>query len=313
MTKPRIHALALMGPTAIGKTDCALELVRRWPFEIISVDSAMIYRSMDIGSAKPSAEILAQAPHRMIDILDPARSYSAYEFARDATAHIEQIHVAGRIPLLVGGARLYFLSLLQGLSKLPEIRTEIRERLRRELRESGPQALHERLRHCDPQTARRLAPRDRQRILRALEVYESSGRSLSSWIRAHPIRASDTVHYRQLALWPENRAHLYERIAQRFDQMLDDGLMNEVHELRSRGDLTLEHTSMRCVGYRQVWQHLDGDCDHMQMREAAVAATRQLAKRQLSWLRHAPDVLHCPTDGMQTEAAIAAVAQWWPE
>ena len=312
MNSPRIHALALMGATAVGKTDCAVELVRRWPFEIISVDSAMIYRGMDIGSAKPSAEILTVAPHRMIDILDPARAYSAYEFARDAYAHMEQIHAAGRIPLLVGGARLYFLSLLRGLSYIPEIRTEVREQLRQELRESGPQALHERLRHCDPQTAKRLAPNDRQRILRALGVFESSGRSLSAWIQAHPSRAPGSAQYYQLALWPENRAHLHERIAQRFDQMLQDGLVDEVRRLRARGDLTMEHTSMRCVGYRQVWKHLDGEYDHAQMREAAVAATRQLAKRQLSWLRHAPDVLHCPTDGMQTETVVAAVAQWWP-
>jgi len=313
VSESRVQALALMGPTASGKTACALELVRRWPFEIISVDSAMIYRGMDIGSAKPTAEVLAEAPHRMIDILDPACSYSAYEFASDARAHIREICEAGRIPLLVGGARLYFLALLRGLSHIPEISPEIRTRLRRELQELGPKPLHDRLRQCDPPSARRLHATDSQRILRALEVYESSGRSLSAWIRARPMRASGNIQYRQLVLWPVSRADLHERIEQRFDQMLRDGLMEEVRALRARGDLSLEHASMRCVGYRQVWKHLEGACNAQRMREAAIAATRQLAKRQLSWLRHAPDVLHCPSDGVQHQKVLSAVARWWPQ
>ena len=309
MSARKIRALALMGPTATGKTDCAVELVRRWPFEIISVDSAMIYRGMDIGSAKPGPDILACAPHRMIDILDPAQAFSAFEYARQAREHIEDIHAAGRIPLLVGGARLYFLALTQGLSHIPNADAEVRQRLRRDLEESGAPELHERLRRCDPTTARRLEPGDSQRILRALEVFESSGRPMSAWL-ATPPTASGNMVYHQLALWPTDRARLHQRIEERFDRMLDAGLIEEVEGLRKRKDLTLDRPAMRCVGYRQVWRHLDGACNREQMREQAVAATRQLAKRQLSWLRHAPDVIHCSADCQRPDNVVAAVARW---
>lgn len=309
MSEQRIEALALMGPTAAGKTDCAVELVRRWPFEIISVDSAMVYRGMDIGSAKPGPETLAVAPHRMIDILDPAEDFSAYEYARQARRHIEEVHAAGRIPLLVGGARLYFLALMQGLSPVPDVDAEVRRRLRRELDAQGAPALHERLSRCDPSTARRLNPGDSQRIVRALEVFESSGRALSAWI-AEPPPASGNIVYHQLALWPKDRVRLQERVAERFDRMLEAGLVEEVRGLHARADLDLGCPAMRCVGYRQVWRYLDGACTREQMREQAVAATRQLAKRQLSWLRHAPDVIHCATDCLRPDNAVAAVARW---
>ena len=310
MSEPQIQVLALMGPTATGKTHCAVELVRRWPFEIISVDSAMIYRGMDIGSAKPDPEILAVAPHRMIDILDPAQEFSAYEYARQAYRHIEEIHAAGRIPLLVGGARLYFLALTQGLSPVPDADMEVRQRLRLELKARGAPALHERLSRCDPLMARRLKPGDSQRIVRALEVFESSGRPMSTWI-AEPPRTPGSIAYHQLALWPKDRAYLHKRIGERFDRMLEVGLIEEVRHLHTRKDLSLTRPAMRCVGYRQVWGYLDGRCTREQMREQAVAATRQLAKRQLSWLRHAPDVIHCATDCLRPDEAVAAVARWW--
>ncbi len=304
-----IQALALMGPTASGKTDCAVELVRRWPFEIISVDSAMVYRGMDIGSAKPGPDILARAPHRMIDILDPAQGFSAYEYARQARGHIEDIHAAGRIPLLVGGARLYFLALTHGFSPIPEADAEVRRRVRRELEEQGAPALHARLSRCDPATARRLKAGDGQRIVRALEVFESSGRPMSAWL-SEPSRPPGDIAYHQLALWPKDRAHLQERIGARFDRMLEAGLVEEVRRLHAREDLSLACPALRCVGYRQVWRHLDGEGTPEQMRAQAVAATRQLAKRQLSWLRHAPDVIHCATDCQGPDEAVAAVDRW---
>ena len=307
MSGARIRALALMGPTAMGKTECAVELVRRGPFEIISVDSAMIYRGMDIGSATPKPEVLEAAPHRMINMLDPAETYSAHAFAREARAHIRQVHAAGRWPLLVGGARLYFLALMQGLSPMPDADPEIRRRLRRECRDMGVRALHERLRRCDPATARRLAPADTQRILRALEVFESTRRPMSAWLDAAPARTSGDIAYHQLALWPEDRARLHRRINARFDRMLDEGLVEETQALRERGDLTLECQAMRCVGYRQVWRFLDGACSRDEMREQAMAATRQLAKRQLTWLRHAPDVVHCGMERPEPAKVLAAV------
>ena len=303
-----LPVLALMGPTATGKTECAVALVRRMPFEIISVDSAMIYRGLDIGSAKPAAAVQAEAPHRMIDILEPTESYSAYRFARQAEAHIRDIHQHGRIPLLVGGARLYFLALMRGLSEIPDIDAAVRDQLRRECAAHGVQPLYERLRHCDPTAAARLEPTDTQRVLRALEVYQSSGCPLSEWQAQAPAPSAD-INYHQLVLWPQDRSRLHRRIGQRFDQMLESGLIEEVERLRARKDLSLEHPSMRCVGYRQVWRHLDGDITKAQMRDQAVAVTRQLAKRQLTWLRHEKDVLHCSVDGPQPEKVVAAVEQ----
>lgn len=277
-------AIFLMGPTASGKTDLAVELVRRLPVEIISVDSAMVYREMDIGTAKPGPEVLAEAPHRLIDILDPAEAYSAARFREDALRHMAEITAAGRIPLLVGGTMLYFRALQQGLAVLPEADPELRARLEAEAAEYGWQVLHDRLAEVDPVSAARIHPNDPQRLQRALEVYELSGEPLSElWQR----QEEESLPYRpiKLAVAPDDRAELHERIALRFRLMLEQGLIEEVEALYRRGDLGPELPSIRCVGYRQVWQYLAGELSRDEMIEKGVAATRQLAKRQFTWLR----------------------------
>ncbi len=277
-------AIFLMGPTASGKTDLAVELVRRLPVEIISVDSAMVYREMDIGTAKPGPEVLAEAPHRLIDILDPAEAYSAARFREDALRHMAEITSAGRIPLLVGGTMLYFRALQQGLAALPEADPELRARLEAEAAEHGWQALHDRLAEVDPVSAARIHPNDPQRLQRALEVYELSGEPLSElWQR----QEEEGLPYRpiKLAVAPDDRAELHERIALRFRLMLEQGLIEEVEALYRRDDLGPELPSIRCVGYRQVWQYLAGELSRDEMIEKGVAATRQLAKRQFTWLR----------------------------
>lgn len=277
-------AIFLMGPTASGKTDLAVELVRRLPVEIISVDSAMIYRGMDIGTAKPEAEVLAEAPHRLIDILDPAEAYSAARFRSDALAHMAQITAAGKIPLLVGGTMLYFRALQQGLASLPEADEAVRARLAAEAKEHGWQALHRRLGEVDPPSAARIHPNDPQRLMRALEVHALTGRPLSELWQEQEAHA---LPYRvvKLAVAPEDRAELHQRIARRFEAMLCNGLVEEVERLYRRGDLHPELPSIRCVGYRQVWQYLEGKLSREQMSERGIVATRQLAKRQFTWLR----------------------------
>ncbi len=277
-------AIFLMGPTASGKTDLAVELVRRLPVEIISVDSAMVYREMDIGTAKPEPEVLAEAPHRLIDILDPAEAYSAARFREDALRHMAEITAAGRIPLLVGGTMLYFRALEQGLAVLPEADPELRARLEAEAAEHGWQALHDRLAEVDPASATRIHPNDPQRLQRALEVYELSGEPLSElWQR----QQDEGLPYRpiKLAVAPDDRAELHERIALRFRLMLEQGLIEEVEALYLRGDLHSDLPSIRCVGYRQVWQYLAGELNREEMSEKGIIATRQLAKRQFTWLR----------------------------
>jgi tRNA dimethylallyltransferase len=277
-----------MGPTASGKTDLAVSLVKNLPCDIISVDSAMIYKKMDIGTAKPSADILAQAPHRLIDIRDPAQTYSVGQFCRDAQAEIQAIHSAGRIPLLVGGTMLYFHSLQQGLSELPAANPEIRQRLNKEAEQIGWPAMHQRLAKIDPQTAQRLHPNDSQRIQRALEVYELSGKTMTAWYAKSPAIcwSYPTI---KLAIAPVQRSTLHARIAQRFQTMLAQGLIDEVRGLFMRGDLNPDLPSMRCVGYRQVWRYLAGELDYANLPELAIIATRQLAKRQLTWLRSQSD------------------------
>ncbi len=277
-------AIFLMGPTASGKTDLAVELVRRLPVEIISVDSAMVYREMDIGTAKPEPEVLAEAPHRLIDILDPAEAYSAARFREDALRHMAEITAAGRIPLLVGGTMLYFRALEQGLAALPEADPELRARLEAEAAEQGWQVLHDRLAEVDPVSAARIHPNDPQRLQRALEVYELSGKPLSElWQR----QQDEGLPYRpiKLAVAPDDRAELHERIALRFRLMLEQGLIEEVEALYRRGDLHPDLPSIRCVGYRQVWQYLAGELNREEMSEKGIIATRQLAKRQFTWLR----------------------------
>lgn len=276
-------AIFIMGPTASGKTDLAIALHEHLPVELISVDSAMVYRGMDIGTAKPGPEELARAPHRLIDICDPAESYSAARFREDALREMQSITGSGRIPLLVGGTMLYFRALQYGLSDLPPASPGIRARLEAELAERGLAALHARLAKVDPVAAQRIHRNDPQRTLRALEVWESSGRPLSE-LQA---RDGETMPYRALKLVrsPASRAELHERIGRRFEQMLEQGFVAEVEGLVARGDLDPDMPSMRSVGYRQVWAWLRGEYDRDEMLARGKAATRQLAKRQLTWLR----------------------------
>ena len=282
--------LCIMGPTASGKTRLAVELVQRFPFEIVSVDSALVYRGMDIGTAKPDAETLRIAPHRLIDFLDPSESYSAARFREDCLREMEQIRSAGRLPLLVGGTMLYFRALERGLSPLPGADRAVRAQLDAQWRELGPEASHARLAEVDPQAAARIHRNDPQRIQRALEVYELSGRPLSEHF-AERDPAMRPVRLLKLVVAPQDRALLHERIARRFEQMLDQGLVAEVERLYRRGDLHPQLPALRAVGYRQVWQYLTGELDYAQMRERAVIATRQYAKRQLTWLRSEPDAV----------------------
>ena len=291
-------ALCLAGPTASGKTAVAMALAQVLPIEIISVDSALVYRGMDIGSAKPSLAERAAVPHHLIDIIDPLQSYSAARFVADAQQLATQIRGRGRWPVLVGGTMLYFKALREGLHAMPEADVQVRAEIDRRASALGWPALHAELAQVDPVTAARLAPADAQRIQRALEVWQVSGRSLSDWHQSGDPQVQDVrADWPIVSLEPESRAWLHERIALRFGDMLRDGLVDEVRRLRSRGDLHPDLPSMRCVGYRQVWQALDqGDPPQGQAwQAAAIAATRQLAKRQLTWLRSisARQVIQC--------------------
>lgn len=278
-------AIALMGPTAAGKTDLAIALHQHLGAEIISVDSALVYRGMDIGTAKPSAAELARAPHRLIDIRDPAEPYSAADFTRDARSAMATITTAGRIPLLVGGTMLYFKALLEGLSPMPPSDPQVRCAIEEEARLRGWPALHEQLAQVDPVAAARLHPNHSQRISRALEVYRVSGIPISRWQQGEGDGLLEQYRWVQIAVAPEDRTLLHQRITQRFDKMLELGFIEEVECLYRRGDLHEDMPSIRAVGYRQAWQYLAGQCDRATMREQGIAATRQLAKRQLTWLR----------------------------
>lgn len=277
-------AVFLMGPTAAGKTGLAVDLCEKFPLEIISVDSALVYRGMDIGTARPDAETLQNAPHRLIDIRDPAETYSAAEFREDALSEMASITAAGKVPLLVGGTMLYFRALEYGLSQLPPADAEVRKRLEKQAADIGWPAMHELLHEKDPKAASRIHPNDPQRIQRALEVIEISGQAMSE-LQAKT--AGDKLEYRlhKIIISPEPRSVLHERIEQRFDLMMQAGFVDEMKTLHSRSDLNADLPSMRAVGYRQAWDWLEGNCTLEQMRERAVAATRQLAKRQLTWLR----------------------------
>ena len=282
-------AIFLMGPTASGKTDLAVDLAARFPCDIISVDSAQVYRGLDIGSAKPGSEVLAASPHRLIDICEPTEAYSAARFRDDALREMAEIVARGRVPLLVGGTMLYFRALQAGLAPMPEADPGIRARLEREAEVSGWADLHQRLLRVDPEAGARIHPHDSQRIQRALEVFEITGTPLSQWQRASaPL---NPLPYRLLKLvrTPRERQVLRERIAHRFQAMLDAGLEDEVRRLWARGDLTPDLPSLRSVGYRQVLNYLLGGSSFEVMIERGVTATRQLAKRQLTWLRSEPD------------------------
>jgi tRNA dimethylallyltransferase len=292
------HAVAIMGPTATGKTAAALTIAKEIPAEIISVDSALVYREMDIGTAKPNAEELASVPHHLIDIIDPLDAYSVAQFRDDTLRLVAEISARGKLPLLVGGTMMYYKGMTEGLDDLPKGDAALREQLDDEAARIGWPAMHEKLRAVDPITAERLAPNDAQRINRALEIHALSGQPMSALLTGRP-KLELPFTLQSFALEPNDRAVLHARIATRFDQMLgqrdDDGLVAEVARLRARGDLHTGLPSMRCVGYRQTWDYLDGKIDRAALRETGIIATRQLAKRQLTWLRSMPDriVIDC--------------------
>lgn len=283
-----------MGPTASGKTDLAVQLVQRLPFEIVSVDSAQVYRGMDIGTGKPDQKTLELAPHRLIDINDPVNPYSAADFRRDAITHIEDIISHEHIPLLVGGTMLYFKVLRDGLAQMPEADMQVRQEIENLARNHGWEAVHRQLSEVDPESAKRIHPNDPQRLQRALEVFKVSGRTMTELhlseqktLAAGPALPFD-LHF--LAIQPQQRDLLHLQIADRFEQMLKDGLVKEVETLYQRGDLSPALPSIKSVGYRQVWQYLSGEIDYDAMVEKGIIATRQLAKRQFTWLRSWPDL-----------------------
>lgn len=281
--------ICLAGPTAAGKSASTLALAERWPLEIINVDSATIYRGMDIGTAKPSPAEQAQVPQHLLDIRDPAQSYSAAEFRADALRLIDAIRARGRIPLLAGGTMMYYKALRDGLDDLPQADPALRAELEARAARDGWPALHAELARLDPVTAARLAPNDSQRIQRALEICRLSGQPMSALLGRQRAAVGDDHRYLTISLEPSARAALHARIEQRFDAMLASGLLEEVRGLHARADLHPGLPSVRCVGYRQMWAHLDGEISLEEAREQGIAATRQLAKRQITWLRAQPE------------------------
>ncbi|WP_110666206.1 tRNA (adenosine(37)-N6)-dimethylallyltransferase MiaA [Salinicola halophilus] len=305
---PRPLAILLLGPTAAGKTDTAIALHERFGCELISVDSAMVYRGMDIGTAKPSAEELARAPHRLIDIRDPAESYSAAEFCRDAHAAMAEITARGRTPLLVGGTMMYAKRLVEGVATLPQAAPELRQRLEVQAERDGLEALHARLRSVDPVAAATMHANNRQRLIRALEVFELTGVPISEhWREQH--RENFPYRLLSIALAPSERAVLHQRIGERFDTMLDAGFLDEVAALKRRGDLHGDLPSMRSVGYRQAWEALDGAFEMGELRERGAAATRQLAKRQLTWLRRWPGLHWVDSSAAEAGEHVAKIVR----
>ncbi len=313
--------IALAGPTASGKTAASMAIAQRFPVEIISVDSALVYRGMDIGTAKPSAAELAAVPHHLINIRDPLHAYSAAEFVADASKLIAEITSRGKLPLLVGGTMLYFKALRDGLDDMPHANPAIRAELDAQAAARGWPAMHAELASVDPVTAARLNPADSQRISRALEVYRISGKPLSSFhttqsvavdtddTRATGLKSLENSNSLMIALEPVDRAWLHQRIAQRFDAMLTEGLIDEVKTLRARGDLHPDLPSMRCVGYRQTWEALDGRWPMSELRERGIAATRQLAKRQITWLRSTPQRQVVACDAPDALIQVLALAE----
>jgi tRNA dimethylallyltransferase len=335
MSSPfKLPYICLAGPTASGKSAASFLIAQHVKVEIISVDSALVYRGMDIGTAKPSLQEQAQVPHHLIDIIDPAQSYSAAQFVSDATGLITQIQSRGALPLLVGGTMLYFKALLNGLDEMPAANLAVRAQIDIEAAALGWPAMHAELATVDAVTAARLSPNDSQRIQRALEVYRSSGKPLSSFHRQSSslseenkqfsdvdidkLAINSIVNYTPraptaalISLEPTDRAWLHQRIAQRFDAMLHGGLLAEVTALRARGDLHTDLPSMRCVGYRQTWEMLDGQFPEKELHERCVAATRQLAKRQITWLRSMPNRHIVPCDQPHADQAVLALVQSW--
>ncbi|CDH04980.1 delta(2)-isopentenylpyrophosphate tRNA-adenosine transferase [Xenorhabdus bovienii str. oregonense] len=298
-------AIFIMGPTASGKTVLSIALRQHLPVELISVDSALIYREMNIGTAKPTAAEQAQAPHRLVDILDPAEIYSAADFRRDALKEMADITAAGRIPLLVGGTMLYFKALLEGLSPLPSSNPEIRAQIEQQAAEHGWEALHRQLQEIDSVAAARIHPNDPQRLTRALEVFRISGKTLTTLTETSGEILPYRVH--QFAIAPASREILHQRIAARFEQMIKSGFEDEVKALYARSDLHTDLPSIRCVGYRQMWSYLSGEISHDEMVYRGICATRQLAKRQITWLRRWDNVTWLDSD--QPEQALNTVMQ----
>ncbi|RJG39458.1 tRNA (adenosine(37)-N6)-dimethylallyltransferase MiaA [Motilimonas pumila] len=301
-------AIFIMGPTASGKTDLAIELLQHLPCEIISVDSALVYKGMDIGTAKPTAEELAQAPHQLIDILDPSETYSAADFRRDAMVAMQQAVAAGKIPVLVGGTMLYFKALLEGLSPLPSADSDVRKQIEQEAQDLGWQALHDMLRQVDPISAERIHPNDPQRLTRALEVYRISGKTMTELTatKAPPL----PYKVLQFAIMADDRKVIHQRIELRFNKMLEAGFEQEVQTLYHRGDLHPDLPSIRSVGYRQMWQYLAGELSYDEMVYRGIVATRQLAKRQMTWLRGWPEVIPLlPGDRQNVDKIVQLVGE----
>lgn len=308
MSRP--PAILLMGPTGSGKTALAADLAARFPVDIVSVDAAMVFRGMDVGTAKPDAELLARAPHRLVDLIDPRDSYSAARFVADAGAAMREIAAAGRTPLLVGGTMLYFRALQSGLARLPAADPAFRRQVDARAAVEGWPALHAELARRDPVAAARIGSGDRQRIQRALEVIERTGRPISEQ-QAEDLRGATAGVDLKLVLAPADRAALAARLGERFAQMLRAGLLDEVRRLHARGDLHPDLPAMRLIGYRQLWQHLEGGISLAEATEKAVAATRQLARRQLTWLRAEPGAeWFDPFDPRSPERIAARVAEW---
>ena len=303
-SKPNV--ICLMGPTASGKTSLAVDLVRQHPFQIVSVDSAQIYQQMDIGTGKPDKGVLDIAPHRLIDFIDPAMSYSASQFRTDALREIDEILDVGDTPLLVGGTMLYFRVLRDGLARMPHADSKIRGDIEKLAQELGWGAVHQQLAAVDPNSAARIHPNDPQRIQRALEVYRISGRTMTSFHAEMHGRQKEELPYNLhfFAIQPENRGVLHNQIEARFRQMLNEGLVDEVKDLRFRGDLSHQLPSIKSVGYKQVWKHLDGEIDYDGMVEKSIIATRQLAKRQLTWLRSWPNLQSLSNSSAQSAQRV---------
>lgn len=303
---PKPDALLLLGPTASGKTAYALEIARFFPIEIISIDSALVYRKMDIGTAKPTQEERRRVPHHLIDIIEPTDSYSAADFKNDCENLIRQIRKKGKIPFIVGGTMLYAKALTQGLNELPPTNDQIRDKVKRILDREGLVALYERLKRVDPISAARLKAGDTQRITRALEVYEMTGKPLSSFY-APPEKPF--FNYQSFALLPPDRSVLHKRIEYRFDQMLEAGFVHEVEQLRKIPGIREDLPSMRCVGYRQAWHYLDGEISYSHFRESGIVATRQLAKRQITWLRAMHETAKLDPDNKETIEELKKAAE----
>ena len=302
-------AIFIIGPTASGKTGLAMKLLKHFPIELISVDSALVYKDMDIGTAKPTAKELEQAPHRLISFLDPSEPYSAADFRKDALREMQEITEKGKIPVLVGGTMLYFRALENGLAELPTANPEIRKRLSDEAAEKGWDALHQKLLSIDPESAARIHPNDQQRIQRALEVYEISGEPLTALFKKASL---DALPYRlfKIALIPESREWIRDLAKIRFHSMLEQGFIDEVKSLHARGDLSADLPAIRAVGYRQVWEYLEGKLDRDEMSERAIIATRQLAKRQMTWMRSEPNITKYGAQNYQIETVISDVKRF---